>query len=134
MLRLGCSTSLNGDATEFAIVRRHTSAELHLQFGTGMMDTTEAMLGQNESVLENPLTEPENSASAVDDAPSSKMPLQTALVLAYAFHCCLCGGFFGLGVVLCMLGPTLLDLGEQSGATIQEMSLVFTARSVAYLA
>eukprot|EP01051_Picozoa_sp_SAG22_P012082 SAG22_NODE_1226_length_5115_cov_1.930024_1_plen_507_part_00 len=57
----------------------------------------------------------------------------SALRLGYAFHASLCLGFFGLGVVLCMLGPTLLDLGQQTGSTVQEMSYVFTARSGAYL-
>jgi hypothetical protein len=53
--------------------------------------------------------------------------------LRYAFHVCLCWGMCGLGTVLCMLGPTLLDLGEQAHASVQQMSYVFTARSVAYL-
>ena len=54
--------------------------------------------------------------------------------LNYAFHACLCGGFFGLGIVLCMLGPTLLDLADQAGgASVREISLVFTSRSFAYL-
>ena len=54
--------------------------------------------------------------------------------LNYAFHVCLCGGFFGLGIVLCMLGPTLLDLADQAGgASVREISLVFTSRSFAYL-
>lgn len=64
---------------------------------------------------------------------SSSLSPAAALRLGYAFHGCLCTGFFGLGVVLCMLGPTLLDLGDQTGSTVQEMSLVFTARSGFYL-
>ena len=52
----------------------------------------------------------------------------------YAFHACLCAGFFGLGVVLCMLGPTLLDLADMAGGVpVKEITLVFSARSIAYL-
>jgi len=54
--------------------------------------------------------------------------------LKYAFHFLLCEGYFGLGVVLCMVGPTLLDLSEQVGhASVREMTVVFTSRSLSYL-
>ena len=57
-----------------------------------------------------------------------------ALLTSYIFHGSLCGGFFGLGIVLCMLGPTLLDLADQaSGASVREVTLLFTSRSFAYL-
>ena len=74
-------------------------------------------------------TTPLTDAVVEDSEPAA--PVSDTLALA--FHACLCGGFLGLGIVLCMLGPTLLDLGDQTGATVQEMSLVFTCRSGAYL-
>ena len=56
------------------------------------------------------------------------------MLTSYIFHGSLCGGFFGLGIVLCMLGPTLLDLADQaSGASVREVTLLFTSRSFAYL-
>ena len=62
------------------------------------------------------------------------VPRRATPTLNYVFHACLCGGFFGLGIVLCMLGPTLLDMSEQAGgASVKEISLVFTSRSLSYL-
>jgi|EP01046_Picozoa_sp_COSAG06_P031940 hypothetical protein len=64
----------------------------------------------------------------IDARPSS------VLMENYLFHASLCGGFFGLGIVLCMLGPTLLDLADQAnGASVREITLLFTSRSFAYL-
>eukprot|EP00047_Mylnosiga_fluctuans_P005800 m.242798 g.242798 ORF g.242798 m.242798 type:complete len:500 (+) comp14101_c0_seq1:61-1560(+) len=45
-----------------------------------------------------------------------------------------CLGFFTLGVVLALLGPTLLDLAHQTDASIAGIGRAFTARSVGYLA
>lgn len=41
--------------------------------------------------------------------------------------------FFCLGLLLAILGPTLLDLGHQTGSTVGQMGYVFTARSIGYL-
>ncbi|XP_070572018.1 sodium-dependent glucose transporter 1A-like [Ptychodera flava] len=41
--------------------------------------------------------------------------------------------FFGLGLCLAVIGPSLLDLKFQVGATLQQVTLVFTARSVGYV-
>ena len=41
--------------------------------------------------------------------------------------------FFCLGLLLSMLGPTLLDLAEILHAPISTMAFVFTARSLGYL-
>eukprot|EP00052_Salpingoeca_macrocollata_P026763 m.250248 g.250248 ORF g.250248 m.250248 type:complete len:515 (-) comp22637_c0_seq1:46-1590(-) len=48
----------------------------------------------------------------------------------------LCAAFLSLGIIVAMLGPTLLDLGHQIGLThnVQaQMARVFTARSLGYL-
>ena len=45
----------------------------------------------------------------------------------------LCFAFYVCGVMLCMLGPTLLDLGAQTGSSIRAMGFVFTVRSGLYL-
>eukprot|EP00054_Salpingoeca_dolichothecata_P022365 m.146474 g.146474 ORF g.146474 m.146474 type:complete len:534 (+) comp24313_c0_seq2:223-1824(+) len=45
----------------------------------------------------------------------------------------MCFAFFALGLVVAMLGPTLLDLGHLTNSTVQVMAFVFTARSFGYL-
>eukprot|EP00048_Salpingoeca_helianthica_P004012 m.72840 g.72840 ORF g.72840 m.72840 type:complete len:457 (+) comp13006_c0_seq2:48-1418(+) len=46
---------------------------------------------------------------------------------------CECAGYFALGLVLAIHGPTLLDLAHQTGSTIEEIGRIFTARSFGYL-
>eukprot|EP00118_Oscarella_pearsei_P015509 m.140356 g.140356 ORF g.140356 m.140356 type:complete len:551 (+) comp38299_c0_seq3:314-1966(+) len=42
-------------------------------------------------------------------------------------------GFFSLGVVLSLLGPTLLDLACNTHSSLKTLSYIFTARSTGYL-
>ena len=46
---------------------------------------------------------------------------------------CLMYAFFGIGLLLAMLGPTLIDLSEQTGSSLESVTYSFTARSVGYL-
>lgn len=45
----------------------------------------------------------------------------------------LSAAFLALGLCLAVPGPTLLDLKDRVGATIEHMSYIFTARSIGYL-
>ena len=42
-------------------------------------------------------------------------------------------GFFSLGMIIASLGPSLLGLERQTGASAETLSLVFTSRSLGYL-
>ena len=42
-------------------------------------------------------------------------------------------GFLSLGMLIALLGPSMLGLERQTGASAETLSLVFTARSCGYL-
>lgn len=46
---------------------------------------------------------------------------------------CLFSCFFGLGISVAILGPTLMELKCQTGAQLEQMSFAFTSRSIGYL-
>jgi FHS family Na+ dependent glucose MFS transporter 1 len=52
--------------------------------------------------------------------------------LKYAITACECLGFFTVGLILALLGPTLLDLADNTGSSVAEIARAFTARSVGY--
>eukprot|EP00049_Salpingoeca_infusionum_P020866 m.365456 g.365456 ORF g.365456 m.365456 type:complete len:548 (-) comp31491_c0_seq1:128-1771(-) len=52
---------------------------------------------------------------------------------AWAITVTECYGFLCLGMILAMLGPTLLDLSHQVNGTLGQLAYVFTARSTGYL-
>eukprot|EP00045_Choanoeca_perplexa_P015800 m.204129 g.204129 ORF g.204129 m.204129 type:complete len:480 (-) comp17085_c1_seq1:241-1680(-) len=43
-----------------------------------------------------------------------------------------CLGFFSIGIILALLGPTLLDLAANTNSSVAEIARAFTARSVGY--
>ena len=63
--------------------------------------------------------------SGVPHAPPSAAAIHRRRVITGA----LCSSMFGLGVVLSLLGPTLLDLGRRTDSDLASMGAVFTARS-----
>lgn len=46
---------------------------------------------------------------------------------------CLYTSFFGLGMCVAIIGPTLLELKCHTGAKLEQMSFAFTSRSIGYL-
>lgn len=53
--------------------------------------------------------------------------------LKNAITVCDCLGFFTVGVILAILGPTLLDLADNTHSSVTGISRAFTARSCGYL-
>lgn len=68
---------------------------------------------------------------------SSLLPDQTASMHGHRQRIwktiCLVAAFFGLGLCIAILGPTLLDLQQRTNTNIKQISTVFTVRSVGYL-
>jgi hypothetical protein len=56
-----------------------------------------------------------------------------SIVRLKAMTATLCGGFFSLGIVVSLLGPTLLDLACNTSSNLGTLAYVFTARSSGYL-
>ncbi|KAK6191355.1 hypothetical protein SNE40_003069 [Patella caerulea] len=81
----------------------------------------EQILFDQEGLLSNSNTP---SSSRTQSSTWSKKFIQT-IVLSLAF--------FALGLCIAIPGPTLLDLGERVHASIDKISLIFTARSFGYL-
>lgn len=56
-----------------------------------------------------------------------------SIVRLKAMTAMLCGGFFSLGIVVSLLGPTLLDLACNTSSNLGTLAYLFTARSSGYL-
>ncbi|PFX24485.1 sodium-dependent glucose transporter 1A-like [Stylophora pistillata] len=64
---------------------------------------------------------------------SHGIPTYSLYTVQVAKSICLFVCFFGLGISVAILGPTLIELACQAQTELAEMSFVFTARAIGYL-